>query len=196
MRILIIGTPRSGTTTLMNAISYGLKLVISNEPFHPNAVNKVFHESQTNIVLKTLIHHVTFDKLDELRGLYDKTILLSRKDVNAAWESECNAIHRREETLNRKGMYDGFYFWHEPYVHNSESLNEKHKPGVIERMNLLKDYSIHSGEPILWYEDLYSNDKTVAKSTFNSIGLGVDYDSVYSYMNPSKKYRRDGNTLI
>ena len=39
MKILLIGIPRSGTTTLMDSIGSSLKLYIKNEPFN-EASNK------------------------------------------------------------------------------------------------------------------------------------------------------------
>jgi hypothetical protein len=43
---------------------------------------------------------------------------------------------------------------------------------------------------IIWYEDLFSLNKYRAKATFDSIGLNLNYDSIYGYMNPSKRYRK------
>lgn len=187
MKILIIGTLRSGTTTLMNAIGSGLNLSICNEPFLKSNTNVIYDSNQKDIVLKTMIHHQSFDEMDGLRGSFDKTILLSRKDTNAVWESVCNAIYERD-VLSPNG--DEFGAWSKPYTHNEDSLNPIHKIGVTHRLNLIIKYSFHSNIDIIWYEDLFSSDKNIAKSTFDSIGLDLSYDSIYDYMNPSKRYRR------
>ena len=185
MKILIIGTLRSGTTTLMNTIGNGLNLSICNEPFLKSNTNTIYDSNQKDIVLKTMIHHQTFAELDELKSSFDKTILLSRKDTNAVWESVCNAIYERD--VLKVGELDA---WDKPYTHNKDSLNPIHKLGVHHRLNLIIKYSFHSNINIIWYEDLFSANKDVAKSTFDSIGLNLSYDSVYDYMGPLKRYRK------
>ncbi len=197
MRILIIGTARSGTTTLTSAVGWALKLNQVMEPFNPGVPYNLYNPIQKNIILKTLIHHHdNFEELIELSKTFDKTILLSRRDKTAAWESECNGISKRQKTLERNGHYNGFHLWHQPYVHDPNSLNEKYKEVVNNRMDSIISLHEKTKIPIYWYEDLYSNDVELAKNTFNSMDLGVNYDDVYLYMNPTKKYRKDGNTLI
>lgn len=184
MKILIIGTLRSGTTTLMNAIGNGLNLNICNEPFLKSNTNTIYNPNENDIVLKTMVHHQTFEEMDELRNSFDKTILLSRKDTNAVWESICNVIYERD-VLKSNGD-----IWMNPYTHNEDSLNPIHKFGVNHRLNLIIKYSFHSNMDIIWYEDLFSLNKYRAKATFDSIGLNLNYDSIYGYMNPSKRYRK------
>lgn len=197
MKILIIGNARSGTTTLTNAIGSALNLNQIIEPFNPRIEYKIYDSKQKNIVLKTLIqHHETFEDLTELSKNFDKTILLSRKDKIASWESSCNGAHKRQKIIERNGYYDGFDLWHQPYVHDPESLDEKSKDDIIKIMNSMFDLSDYMGIPIIWYEDLYSTNKELAEQTFNDIGLGVRYDDVYVYMNPTKKYRKDKPTLL
>jgi hypothetical protein len=196
MKILIIGTPRSGTTTLMNAIAYGLKYRPLNEPFNPKLEHNEYSPEMTNIVLKTLSHHLTFDKLDNLVKEFDITILLSRKDRNAAWESECNANLRKKEIVDKNGYYNGFEMWHESYVHNPNSIDVTLKDRIELKMDNLVNYSYHSKLPIIWYEDLYSKDYTTARESFEGLNLGITYDDVFLYMNPTKKYRKDTYTLF
>jgi hypothetical protein len=187
MKILIIGTLRSGTTALMNAIGNGMNLTICNEPFLKSNTNTIYDSNQNDIVLKTMIHHQSFDEMDELRNSFDKTILLSRKDTNAVWESVCNAIYERDVLSPND---DEFKAWAKPYTHNKDALNSIHKIGVHHRLNLIIKYSFHSNMNIMWYEDLFSSNMSIAKSTFDSIGLNLSYDNVYEYLNPSKKYRK------
>lgn len=197
MRILIIGTARSGTTTLTTAIGSVMSLNQIMEPFNPGVPYNLYNPIQKNIILKTLIqHHETFDDLVELSKTFDKTILLSRRDKIASWESYCNGVDRRQKLKERNGYYDGFHLWHQPYVHNPESLDEKSKDVVIGIMDSIVDLSEYMGLPIVWYEDLYSTNKDLAEKTFNDLGLDIKYDDVYTYMNPTKKYRKDTNTLI
>lgn len=195
-KILIIGTPRSGTTTLMNAIAYGLKYRPLNEPFNPRVQFNEYRPEMTGIVLKTLSHHTTFQKLDELINEFDLTILLSRRDREAAWESECNGNQRKKEIIDKDGYYNGFELWHEPYVHDPKSMDLTLKNEVNLKMDNLVNYSYHSGLPIIWYEDIYSNDINVAKTAFESINLGIKYEDVLLYMSPDKRYRKDTRILF
>lgn len=184
MKILIIGTLRSGTTTLMNAIGNGLKLNICNEPFLKSNKNIIYNSNENNIVLKTMVHHQSFAEMDELRNSFDKTILLSRKDINAVWESICNVIYKRDVLKLDEDV------WLNPYTHNNDSLDDTHKFGVHHRLNLIIKYSLHSNLDIIWYEDLFSLDRNISENTFNSIGLNLSYESIYEYMNPLNRYRK------
>jgi hypothetical protein len=184
MKILIIGTLRSGTTSLMNAIGNGLNLTICNEPFLKSNTTTIYNSNQNNIVLKTMIHHQSFAEMDELRNSFDKTILLSRKDVNAVWESICNVIYKRDVLKLDEDV------WLQPYTHNKDSINDIHRLGVHHRLNLITKYSFHSNIDIIWYEDLFSSDRNVSENIFNSIGLNLSYESIYEYINPSNRYRK------
>jgi hypothetical protein len=184
MKILIIGTLRSGTTTLMNAIGNGLNLNICNEPFLKSNTNAIYNSNQNDIVLKTMVHHQSFAEMDKLRNSFDKTILLSRKDTNAVWESVCNVVYKRDVLKSVEDV------WINPYIYNSDSLSDIHKSGVYHRLNLIIKYSFHSNIDIIWYEDLYSTNKDTAKSIFESIGLNLSYENIYEYMNPINRYRK------
>lgn len=196
MKILIIGTARSGTTTLTNAIGKSLGLTTIIEPFHPNALYNLYNPIQTNIVLKTLIQHKNFNELIELTNSFDKTILLSRRDRIAAWESECNGKFAKDVIVSRNGYYDGFEEWHRTYVHNPLALDITHIPLVDDNSNSIIEFHKIIKTPIIWYEDLYSNDYELSKTTFENMELGVKYSDVYDYMNPSKKYRKESSILI
>ena len=61
MKILLIGIPRSGTTTLMDSIGSSLKLYIKNEPFN-EASNKASNKDvnwdytpENNVIVKSLM---------------------------------------------------------------------------------------------------------------------------------------------
>lgn len=196
MKILIIGTPRSGTTTLANAIAYTLNLKEIIEPFNPN-VTYTYSPSQTNIVLKTLInHHNSIEELSELSKNFDKTIILSRRDKVACWESECNGRSKRKEIIERNGHYDGWNVWHESYIHNPDVMEVDYMETVSQRIDLIIDFQKKTDLQMVWYEDLYSSDYELAKKTFESIGCGLNYENAYIYMDPSKKYRKTQNTIV
>lgn len=196
MRILIIGTARSGTTTLTNAIASVLDLKEIIEPFNPNVTYR-YSPNQTNIVLKTLIsQHDSFEELIELCKTFDKTILLSRRDRVASWESECNGRFKRKDIIQRNGYYDGFNVWHESYIHNPNAMDIGYMDTVNYYLDLIIKFQKETNLDILWYEDLYSTDFELAKKTFESIGCGLKYEDAFVYMNPSKKYRKETSVLL
>jgi hypothetical protein len=199
MNILIIGTPRSGTTSLANAIGHSLSLKILIEPFHPKGFNKPYSPLNKNVVLKTLIQHQTFDDLKELSHNFDKVILLSRKNREDIWESLCNAKSKTKDILSKNGTVDGidgYYIYHDTYVHNPNSLNNELKSNVDRFSELILNYMEISGVPITWYEDLYSTDHITAKIAFENLNIGVKYEDVFTYLDPSKKYRKERRVLI
>jgi hypothetical protein len=196
MKILIIGTARSGTTTLTNAIAHALNLKEIIEPFNPN-VSYVYNPIQKNIVLKTLIsQHNTLEELVDLSNSFDKTILISRRDRVASWESECNGRYKRKQILERNGYYDGFNVWHESYIHNPDVMDIDYMETVNKYIDLIVKFQQKTNLPMIWYEDLYSTDFELAKTTFESIGCGLKYEEAFTYLNPTKKYRKDNNVLL
>lgn len=197
MRILIIGTARSGTTSFTNAIASTLNLKEIIEPFNPNASYNLYNPTQLNIVVKTLIsQHNTLDELWELSKTFDKTILLSRRDRIASWESECNGRLRKNDIIERNGYYDGFDVWHESYVHNPIAMDTSYMETVDKYIDLIIEFQLKTNLQMIWYEDLYSTDYGLAKNTFESVGCGLKYEDAFVYMNPSKKYRKETSILI
>jgi hypothetical protein len=196
MKILIIGTARSGTTTLANAIASALNLRELIEPFNINSTY-TYSPSQTNIVLKTLIpHHNSIEELWELSKNFDKTIILSRRDRVACWESECNGRFKRSEIIEKNGFYDGWNVWHESYIHNPNAMDTSRMEIINQYMDLIIKFQEKTNLPMIWYEDLYSTNFELAKTTFESIGCGLKYQEAFAYLNPTKKYRKDSKVLL
>lgn len=197
MKILIIGTARSGTTSFTNAIASALNLKEIIEPFNPNLFYNLYNPTLTNIVVKTLIsQHNTTEELWELSKSFDKTILLSRRDRIASWESECNGRLKRKELVDRNGYYDGFNVWHESYVHNPTAMDLEYMETVNKYIDLIIEFQLKTNLQMIWYEDLYSTNYELAKNTFESVGCGLKYEDAFIYMNPSKKYRKETSILI
>jgi hypothetical protein len=137
-----------------------------------------------------MVNHTSFSKLDELRYSFDKTILLSRKDVNAVWESVCNVLYISDNMLRENPNYNPIDAWTSEYVHNENSLRDEHKILAQYRLDKIIQYSLHSDIDIVWYEDLFSSDRNISEITFNSIGLDLPYENIYEYISPEKRYRK------
>ena len=158
MNILIISLPRTGSTELGKKLAIDNKLVYNFEPFNP--LNKI--NTQNNIhnsVVKTIIFHKPnsikesdrISWLIELVSKFEKTILLSRKDLKACAES-WSYLNYKMKTSNFSSISP--YIWektpnYDDAFYNIKLWNEE-----------LNHISEKTNIPITYYEDIYDlNDK-------------------------------------
>ena len=95
MRVCIVGTSRSGTTSLMNYVHYSLNLNCIVEPYNegiyainrPKDADEFKNWEQPNTVVKHLITQVPKDKLYNLDKYFDKVIVIHRVNLLEASES-------------------------------------------------------------------------------------------------------------
>lgn len=197
MRILIVATERSGSTTLMKGLSNVLGMTYIREPFLPKELDKqTYNLESNNIIVKTLIGqqigeggHINF--LKKLTINFDKVILLGRKSTKDRFESLLHSIKSKD--------------WHAKYkksddIHNHFSDIEKYlyKKHVLVTNELLEILSENIGIPIIWYEDLYS-EKDKAGNIIKHLKIPHLFDNFeklyYNYLNPSNRYLQDGKII-
>lgn len=77
-KILILGTARSGSTRLMEWISYELGFKMIDEPFNKGNVSDI---NLNNIVVKELINHIGNEYIKEFADKFDIVITLYRKNT-------------------------------------------------------------------------------------------------------------------
>ena len=189
MKILIIATPRSGSSVLTSSISRMLGYIQYQEPYnfgHPSAASQRFPDVlPENVVVKTMINQLPIGKTDYIKFYieeskkYDKIILLSRKDVFSAYES-----FNHNMITNFKGN------WHQPYTYNQDSFNLTLFKDYLYWTSLLIQYSMTTNIPITWYEDLYNINESQTKEIINTWDLGGDVNKILSNFNIGKKYRK------
>jgi len=189
MKILIIATPRSGSSVLTNSISRMLEYIQYHEPYNfgqPSIASKNFPiELPKNVVVKTIINQLPIGKTDYIKFYiedakkYDKVILLSRKDIFSSYES-----------LNHNLVTDPNGNWHQPYTYHENDFNLSAFKECIHCTNLLIEYSLTTNIPITWYEDLYNINESQTKEIINSWDLGGDVNKILSNFNIGKKYRK------
>jgi len=189
MRILIIATPRSGSTVLTNTISKLLDCVEYHEPYnskHPvKSPVEFIKKLPSSVVVKTMIHHVPFDGIGSIDfykkeiNHYDKVILLSRQDVRSSYESY---NHNINENFNGN--------WHQPYKYKERDLDLNLYNSYLKWTSTLIDYSLAVNLPITWYEDLYNKDINVTKNIISSWNISNNVDGALSNFNPTAKYRK------
>ena len=195
MRILIIATPRSGSTVLTNSISKLLECVEYHEPYnpkHPIPSHQNFIKNlPSSVVVKTMIHHIPLDEINSIEfykkqiKYYDKVILLSRRDVLSSYESY---NHNTIENFNGN--------WHQPYKYKERELNLNLYNSYLKWISTLIDYSLLNNIPITWYEDLYNIDSSITKNIIDSWQLSDNVNIILPNFDIKNKYRKSNDILI
>lgn len=196
MKILIIGTPRSGTSSLVVGIGESLKYKIISEPFNYtskdisyNLVKDGKFVIPENCALKNIIRQqpkemseINFiDFYDLFVPLFDKVIVITRIRQDLLIESYLQAL----ET----GV------WHDKWVktHEFDDYEEEHQR-METNLKMLHIVAKRYNLPITYYEELYSGDKEKINKILKQWDIpGLHYNNMFEYINPEKKYRMPDN---
>ena len=198
MRICILGSARSGTTTLLDYISESLELKRLNEPYQ-TLIDEQWGErniteneiwKDKNTVVKHLVNQLSHEQKVTLPRYFDKIVCIYRKDLEQSAESFLAAYHSNN--------------WNRPYTYSSSeaikktSQNTHVKKWVIEyRKKEIKEFKELEYFTVT-YEDLFYSDKD--KVRLNEY-LGIT-NPCYNILNLKNKLRTDpkgsykGKTII
>ena len=180
--ILIIGVPRSGTTSFLYCFYDNFE--IYNEPTN-TIIRKDYSTEKfmamikrNNIVVKTMADQIPFDYperesnsssmkfFSEIIPFFDKIILLDRKDVKSQLESYIRMVNQRTDNPDvLKGAIKHFY------------LNKFNIRELSEKYNL----------PIFYYEDIFYGD---SKDVFKKLDIPLDWVNLEFL---DRKYKYQGN---
>ena len=180
MKILIIATPRSGSTVLARTLGDLFKLKVFFEPFLSNYIGEKYINKGPHII-KTMVWDIETSTFNF--DAYTHIIYLTRKDIKQSAESYSYQLNTN---LNNPGN------WHKKY-YISKSLN------IENEYKLLKEGydTLHKlSDNIVYYEDIYSGDKIRVEKTFKKIGLEIDYNKIQSKINPLRRYRMSKIEII
>ena len=174
MKILILGTPRSGSTSLVKFIDSHIKL--SNyqmfiEPFNVNLYpNKEYDKDRDTILYLTKVDNILvkglfllgheeyptksfndiYEYLKWCYSYFDKIIILDRKDKLAQSESF---------VVNETSMRERGIGWHVPKIYDVEKIEPSYIKTMIDRYTesskILKEISDINNFPIFYYEDIF-----------------------------------------
>ena len=197
MKILIIATPRSGSTTLTNVIAGILRYTRYHEPFnysHPSLESQRYpNELPSNIVVKTIFIQLpkgitkgiesSHNFYDEEIQKFDKVIILSRKDIISAYES-----------FNFRVKKDPFGDWHSSYTYKEVNFDTTLFKEYLIWTNNIMEFAIRNNLPITWYENLFSESNDILTSTVNSWELGITAEQVKNELKKYSKYRAEIKT--
>ena len=199
-RVIIIATPRSGSTNLMCSLSKKNGWAEQLEPFgatsrHKNNKEKKYWyvKPHYSVVMKTLTHQGTIEKVpngyiysmkflkNEIIPMFDKIILLDREDFDAQLQSWNYGMR------NWKGKDDGVKWnlnwtwdesddWKDPYYQNWLKEQKYLLWTLADMLNI---------EPMS-YERLYNKDSEYRKQRLVR-EMGLPYDN--RYFSPKLRYR-------
>jgi hypothetical protein len=219
MKILILATPRSGSSSLVKFIDSHLKLKnykMMIEPFNQNLYkNKEYDKDRDTILYLTKVGNVlvknlfllgheeypikSFDDIYEyLKWCYsyfDKIVILDRKDKIAQSESfTINETIFREKGIN----------WHTQKIYDLDKIDKSYLDEMIgrytESSKILKEISSINNFPIFYYEDIFlEHNKNVIKNLLEYLGIELLLDKYNEFiLSPDRRVRieKDHRKLI
>jgi LPS sulfotransferase NodH len=174
MKILILGTPRSGSTSLVKFIDSHIKS--SNYKMFIEPYNQTLYEKREydqdrdtillltkfdNILVKNLFllgheeypiksFNDIYKYLEWCYSYFDKIIILDRRDKLA--QSESFTVN--ETVFREKGIG-----WHIQKIYDLDKIDKSYLNNMIDRYtessNILKSISTINNFPIFYYEDIF-----------------------------------------
>ena len=194
MKILIIGAPRSGTTSLMKGIGkQGFKKY--QEPWnklkskHPDY--KLIPEGK--VVYKTISRQVPryldltpLDFYLELVKSFDRVVLLNRLDIEEHLISIKNLSYRSSIKKSKQVK------WSEKEIPSSFKWSrEETLESIRLYTEVLDTISAKLGIPITYYENLYNVDRDVARKEIEKLDLELSVEKLLKSLDPKFKYKRN-----
>jgi hypothetical protein len=214
MKILLLGTPRSGSTSLVKFIDSHIKL--SNyqmciEPFNRNLYpNKEYDEDRDTILYVTKYNNVLvknlfllgheeypiksfndiYEYLNWCYSYFDKIIILDRKDKLA--QSESFAVN--ETSMRERGIG-----WHTPKIYDVDKIEPSYIKTMIDRYTesgeILKEISDTNNFPIFYYEDIFLNkSRKHIELLFSYLDMEMDESNYIEWiLSPDRRVRINKN---
>ena len=200
MKVLIVSSPRTGSTSLLNALSKSLNCQGYDEPFmalrnEPHRFNVFSQDSFKELFGDScVVKHHAFDKPRSFDGScidfmlklplhFDRTIFIGRKDFEGQLQSYTyfKEMSPRDWAVKWK--------WHSSLEEDTFKYRE-----LLKAVN---DIQYHCSNWLRieydWYEDLFSNDKNKIKAFVNKHSLedSLNVDEFISLLDNKNKYRID-----
>lgn len=189
MKILIISSPRCGSSALTKALSRAFNYAEYQEPYNKFWGSK-YHKKgaevfEDNCVVKLIAYEKspgykgsTIHFLLDFVKKFDKVIFLDRKDFKAQLESY---------SFMRQYRYNGD--WQARYIYKKSTNLD------IDNyyLSLLKDIvlflSNQSNKTVTYYEDIFSDNAELVESTLAKSGIKVKYEDLRPYISSKYKLR-------
>lgn len=163
MKVLMICVPRTGSNSLIKALSKGLNIPHLSIPDSFNITHhKAFIDSILNkneiIFRMSPIHNVSYDLLS-FTSFFDEVVLLSRKNEENHYKSIVNLYYR--EHVAKLSTRTSYVYEDIP----SSTLEEIKKvvdwEDIVNQKLEIENLGMLLNESILYYEDMYFSDKGI-----------------------------------
>ncbi len=194
MKVLVIGVPRSGTTSLIKAVSD--KYV--SEPFynrfeHSNdAISMIEDLLEKDNNIKLTVEQYPLDCTSDIKrarfwkrlvSLFDKTLLIDRFDFNDHLIAYARLKYCNENGIEIMVPYEDKDYTTSPEVHTEELKGLK---------EILVKLSRSVNVPIKSYEALFYGD---TKNEFSEMGLEFT-SKAKAELNPARRLRNGKRSMI
>lgn len=199
MRILIIGTPRSGTSTLMRALSSSTGYKQYIEPWNPTIKQEMLpypYDWNDDIVVKTIVWDIPENYCQyesnsvfykELVKDFDRVVILGRKSREDLLFSF--AYQRNLDELHNYTRPPGSWLF--PYHLDPRKINLEPYRKEVERVcNSLLEVSKDLDIPITWYEDLYCDNVDYINQFLDNLNIDLDRQEFFERVNTSNRQRK------
>jgi len=176
--------PRSGSVSLLNALSESLNFNKIGEPFNSYLWKTLPNIETDNTVIKTFIDQ-TPDGTNPIEFYtsfvkeFDKVILVSRKNIIEAVESY--SYHIQNST--KEG-------WVKPYYYDDNTNIDKYYDWFLSMETQIIELSKNLDIEIDWYEDIFSGDVNTLTKFLKKHQLNVNLDIFMKFINPKNRYRQ------
>ena len=197
MKILIISSPRAGSSSLI----YSITELSNYESIYEPYINQLSERTEEripypyvvpdNCVVKMLSYQVPkkYGNKDDFLGYiasvykdYDRVILLNRKNEKEHFESLVNLQIRNK---NRKDVFAPWY-----YSDIKKDLHLFDTKLYIRYRKVIDEISTELSIPIIYYEDLYGSDRNKSLKILKTLDLDLDVSSLNEKLHPKFKYRQ------
>ena len=189
MKILIISSPRCGSTKLTESLAKVFDLKQYHEPYNKFWGSKYFKKDwnffEDNCIVKLMSYEkgpeyqgTSLEFLLELSNQFDKVIFLDRKNFQAQLESY---------SFMRQHRYSGD--WQSPYIYNKNTdlnVDNYYLSVLKDNVNYLAN---QLDKKITYYEDIYSDNPELVESTLIKSDIIVKYKDLLPYISTKNKLR-------
>ena len=208
MKILIISPPRCGSTSLLRSISklsdYDMILepYMGNDPLSSRAKEKIPYpfDVPDNFIVKMITNQLPkkfvytetsntfFNFITSIYKDYDMVILLSRRNEKEHFESYVNLRIRNK---NKDNPFQPWFFEDIENKLSTVDIND-----IIFYKNQMNMISTKLSIPMIYYEDLYGDDRNKSLEIIKSWKLDIDNGKLNEILNPKFRYRQLKNKDI
>jgi len=187
MKVIIISTPRTGSTTLLEIFSkLGFDII-----FEPFEFRKDF-QLKDNMCVKTIIHQVpknenNLEFYKEYVKKFDEVILLDRFELNEHWESYLNLAYKINNKLNTNTT------WVSGSTPSDFILNFTKNGGYQRFLKMKGDINLLSesiNKKIIYYENLFNSNKQISLSSLAHLNLDFK-NEIVNNIDLSNKFKKE-----